>query len=549
MNTSRSMAQGNSNQSNAKNHTSTTPTDTPTAPTTTATNNNNNNNNNNTNNSSGSSNNNNNNNTINNYNNNNNNNDRPHFYLLRQQKRVTLSLDTIERNLSSFKIKWFPYNRSISRDELLYWTEVLCNSSPLKTSLIPNEFMLQIENRSTWRKLPVPVNNELRRIFTRAKLFDRLITRSINDLQKIYKDYLNKHCLSFLQEGDPTGLKVPISYEKNIQKWRQEIQNEYTILQCQLTELQDLGVSLLNYVTTIDRVSQVMSEVLDFLPHIIELIKLWLIEEEIYLKKVEDELSSLLRNKNRCNKALRQQHLVVKEVRGNYQQQKFISQRLWQDVKATLQEKKVLEQQENILKNNLNVTESELSLKKSTRADAEVQFQTHQNTSPMFFDHWTDFIEKQELDICQLRLRRDRVKVEWSRLIKSKYYCQRKLDDVDSKYQSCKKVLDQMESKLQKEEDDYLKLERDLDSLIAKVDVLERIREQKIQTHTIETIFMKPKALESESNSDTTFDKASSLVASEIGKDWICLYKILPFRPTRDIRSRMRDIEILLLLQ
>ncbi|CAI9741289.1 Hypothetical predicted protein [Octopus vulgaris] len=380
-------------------------------------------------------------------------------------------------------------------------------------------------------------------IFTRAKLFDRLITRSINDLQKIYKDYLNKHCLSFLQEGDPSGLKVPNSYEKNIQKWRQEIQNEYTILQCQLTELQDLGVSLLNYVSTIDRVSQVMSEVLDFLPHIIELIKLWLIEEEIYLKKIEDELSSLLRNKSRCSKALRQQHVVVKEVRGNYQQQKFISQRLWQDVKATLQEKKVLEQQENILKNNLNVTESELSLKKSTRADAEVQFQSHQSTSPMFFDHWTDFIEKQELDICQLRLRRDRVKVEWSRLIKSKYYCQRKLDDVDSKYQSCKKVLDQMESKLQKEEDDYLKLERDLDGLIAKVDVLERIREQKIQTHTIETIFMKPKALESEPNSDTTFDKASSLVASEIGKDWICLYKILPFRPTRDIRSRMRDIE------
>ncbi|GAB1602163.1 probable serine/threonine-protein kinase DDB_G0267686 isoform X1, partial [Argonauta hians] len=437
---------------------------------------------------------------------------------------------------------------------------------PLRGSLVPKEFLLQLESRSSWRKLPHTATTELKKVFTRAKLFDKLISNSITDLQRIFKDYLNKHCLSFLSEGDPAGLKTPTLYENNIQKWRQEIQNEYTILQCQLAELQDLGISLPHYVDSIDRVTQVMSEVLDFLPHIVDLIKLWLSEEEVYLKKIDDELGSLLRQKARCGKALRRQHSAMQDMRSDYQQQKFIGQRLWQGVKAAMQDKKQLEQQEAGLKNSLNITESELSLMKNSRSDAEMQFQSrHVNkpgpTATSLFEHWTDFIEKQEQDICQLRLRRDRVKVEWSRLIKSKYYCQRKLDEAQSKYQSCKKVLDQIEGKLQKEEEDYLRLERDLEILAAKVGTMERIKEQKIQTHTIETMFTKPKMTttttttttataaatttntEHEQDFESVFDKVCSLVAAEIGKDWVCLYKILPFRPTRDIRSRMRDIE------
>lgn len=248
-----------------------------------------------------------------------------------------------------------------------------------------------------------------------------------------------------------------------------------------------------------------MLNVLDHFPHLLHPMSRWLLEDDCYTRKLQNELYDLTKSKAHINESIRCQQFRVTEARNNFQRKAFTTQILWRDVKDLLDELNTLRDQQSQLKNSQQVIDYEQQRKKVELAEAETRFMNRASNSSTLYDILVGLIENRKLDIQKLNLSRNQGSIELSRILKAKVACDIKLCVANSKYESSRQLQQEQDNILQKELKTLTVLKNTLRDIQDKMAALHIIKDLKIQTLTIQTLFEKPHVVDFENTENGNF--------------------------------------------
>lgn len=287
-------------------------------------------------------------------------------------------------------------------------------------------------------------------------------------------------------------LKVPHNYERNIQIWKEDILRGHRNITAKLHQLKTLEKPFFEYVNNYHQVTSFMLNILDHFPHLLHPMSRWLLEDDCYARKLQNELYNLTKCKAHINEAIRCQQFRVTEARNNFQRKVFTTQILWRDVKDLLGELNTLRDQQSQLKSSQQVIDYEQQRKKVELAEAETRFMNRASNSSTLYDILVALIENRKLDIQKLNISRNQGSIELSRILKAMVACDIKLCVANSKYESSRQVQQEQDNILQKELKTLTELQNTLRDVQDQMAALHKIKDLKIQTLTIQTLFEKP---------------------------------------------------------
>lgn len=472
-----------------------------------------------------------------------------HKITLHKEKRaIRHCIQQVQRELYTFRKKFFLFegndSHPVALKEFLLHNKgnryVFDDGAPPLTS---NEFLKWIDEKAITLNWSNQILDELKMITIRASSFEKFVSQSLRQLKNAYEEHISKYCQSFINKVKDSTLKVPHNYERNIQIWKEDILRGHRNITAKLHQLKTLEKPFFEYVNNYHQVTSFMLNILDHFPHLLHPMSRWLLEDDCYARKLQNELYNLTKCKAHINEAIRCQQFRVTEARNNFQRKVFTTQILWRDVKDLLGELNTLRDQQSQLKSSQQVIDYEQQRKKVELAEAETRFMNRASNSSTLYDILVALIENRKLDIQKLNISRNQGSIELSRILKAMVACDIKLCVANSKYESSRQVQQEQDNILQKELKTLTELQNTLRDVQDQMAALHKIKDLKIQTLTIQTLFEKPYIVGFENTENDVLDDALNLVANEIGFDWICFYQILPFHPPRCIRTKIRDIE------
>ena len=363
-------------------------------------------------------------------------------------------------------------------------------------TLLCNSFV--DNSRSITILTQLPLNQNILNIFfllfciqitLRANSFETLVSQTLIKLKNAYDEYICKYCRSFINEVTSPVVEIPHSYEKNIQIWKEQIQRHYQIICAQTTQLKALEKNFYVYLNNILQVTSLMLNILNNFPQILQPMSRWLLEDDGYIRKVQNELFNLSKRKEKINGIVRKQQFRVKEARNNFQRVSFTTQMLWRDMKKLSDELESIEEQQNNLRNSQQVMECEQEQKKGELADAETRFKNRTSNSSTLYDLLIRLMENRQMDIQKLNLSLNQGSIELSRILKAKFKCSIKVSVAKSKYESSRLVQQEMDNILRKELEALVEVKDTLRDVHNQMESLQKIQDQAM---TVQTVFEAP---------------------------------------------------------
>ncbi|KAK2147180.1 hypothetical protein LSH36_565g02049 [Paralvinella palmiformis] len=385
---------------------------------------------------------------------------------------------------------------------------------------------------------------QLRRMVERGKMFEYIAHSLRNDLVIAYDRYLKKYCLSFLPEAKGQDLQSVRDYENKIIEWKEDVQKRFDAVDKLLDESDEYRNSLINYISHYEHVLSLMEDTCKAMLRVCQPMKKWCTADASYPRRVQEEINIYNRRKMDLRDVSKELEYERDQLNLKLRRREFFIVKLERMIYEVRSRKRFYKRRELELKEHQDKVEADISRKKRDLDEVKSKFQNRKSNSPSVYNYLSDLIESLRGDIWTLEKKTDALTKQANALKHKQFEIQKEVDWLTGEFDASNSMRDKALEKLTKQEEAISLIAEDAIGLDGKIRALKVIREIKLHSSTVKKIYhfgYNPGRIEYKDELDTAF----KITARDVGKDWVWLYRQLPFKPPRDSIVRNMDIEVI----
>ncbi|XP_064613400.1 structural maintenance of chromosomes protein 1A-like [Liolophura sinensis] len=463
-----------------------------------------------------------------------------------ERRRVMITVHRVEKDLHRFWESWLKTAKAdfveIWLDFILRVDQKLGNKRPPKDASEFDSHLRRFEYDPEFSQRPEV--NQLKQICARSLTFDEIVLKSRARLQQAVEDHLAKYCLSFVAEVDDMDIPSVLEYENNISEWRGTIYKSFDEVDKVYSELRKYSDNFCAYVENYAKVLSIMERTCDAFRPIFEPVKNWVMTDENYPRRLQDDINKLNKRKLDIQQVGRRIHRNVGADKSRINRRRYQSLQIEKQMQDLLEERRFYRKKEITARENFAKIDADLERKKGDLRDIAEQYKSRRHiVSDRTLQMWTDMAERIQEDIGVLKLKLEKTRSQVAHLQKERYFVQKRIHKVQGDLEDSVKRKEAVTNNVASEEDDIRYTQEELKTIATKLEVLAKIREIKLHSDTVKKIYFYGYSPGGKLIIKDPLEEAFKLTASEIGKEWSLLYQRLPFKPDRDIVSRAHDIE------
>ncbi|KAK3084385.1 hypothetical protein FSP39_012677 [Pinctada imbricata] len=386
----------------------------------------------------------------------------------------------------------------------------------------------------------------IERVVNRARMFKDLVLRASKKLPETLTEQLGKYCLSFAYEGADQNLDCVIEYENNINNWTVQVRDDLEKLKMFVADLQEQeGTSIETYIRNYGKVIHYMALILELIPLICNCFKNWVMADEAYPRKLQDEMNRYQKSKNEIMKKMHKREEQKRDSKLQIQRAGYDVKRVQDHIQWTLSERRQCRKKELSVQDNIDVLEEEIREKEAEYLRLSHEYSRQKMSSSREMSVNIAKLESLSHDIVEMKNSAKRQKSKLNKMKIDRFDVQRDLYETKGVFEKNVRKAKRIKIRAKSEEREAGQLLEEVKILTGKINALSRIRKIKTDPMTVKRIFYEGYLPRRTVDLSDHLSEALRLTAAGVGKDWGGLYQHLPFDPPRDKSTRKHDIQVL----
>ena len=334
-----------------------------------------------------------------------------------------------------------------------------------------------------------PEFNQLRRMIERGKMFEYIAFSLRNELVDAYEKFLEKYCISFIEEAKGEDLISVKDQENKIRGWSAIIKDRLDLVDSLLDEGDRFKHPVSKYINDYDKVLHYMEETSKAMLRASEPMKKWVVVDSTYPRKVQEEINIYNKRKMDLRDIIKQVEYERDQVGLKLKRRTFFTLKMEKKVQDVRDEKRHFKRREATVRQNYVKAEAEVQRKKRDLEEVKGRIRNRKENSPSVFNYLVGIAESVRDDIKRIEGKMDIMQMNINSLRKDQYYTQKEMDRMIAELDASYKAHQQATEKLQKHEHAIALTRNEVRDLDKKIDILKRIREIKLHSDTIKKIY------------------------------------------------------------
>ena len=331
--------------------------------------------------------------------------------------------------------------------------------------------------------------DQMERVVDRAKLFDNLLLEASEKLRNVLENLVAKYCLSFAYEGAEQELDSVIEYENSINDWTEKVQNYLDRLQTLDMDMREQeGFTIESYIRNYGKVLHYMSLILEIIPKICNIFKDWVIADEAYPRKLQQEMNGYQQEKDEIAEVIRRRQNQRDEAKSRLQRAGYDSKKIQEHIQWTISERKQCRKRELAHQDEIDILEEDIAEKGAEFEKLSHELTLHSKNPPREFLSLAGKLDSESRDIVQMKRELKGMKNRLNKMKLNRYDVQKDLYKTKSVFEKSVKKVKRIKSRAKKDHNTTEKLKTDLKVVTSKVNALNRIKKIKTDPMTVKRI-------------------------------------------------------------
>ena len=331
--------------------------------------------------------------------------------------------------------------------------------------------------------------NQLRRMCERGKMFEYIAFSLRNDLVDNYEKQLKCYCISFQAEARDEDLRAVMDYDNKITQWDKQLRERLQTVDTLLDESDKNKSPLSKYITSYERVLQLMEQTCKAMTSACEPMKKWVAADSTYARKLQEEVSVYNKRKMDSRDEIKQLENARDQLGLKLKRRAWFTVKLDRLLQEAREEKRHFRRRELTIRDNYLRLEKEISRKRKDLDEVKSKITNRKENSPSVYNYLTGMVEGLRDDIRRGESRMEMMEVQMQGLRRDQQTSQKEIDRLTAEVEASASVQEQALEKLKRQEEQLQKHKTTVKGLDSKVAALKRIREIKLHSDTVKKIY------------------------------------------------------------